>query len=42
MEQEMFGQVLDQDELEDELNALDTAMVEKELPSAPIERISEG
>jgi len=41
MEQELFGQVLDEDELSDELDALDAMMVEKELPSAPVERIGE-
>ncbi len=41
MEQEMFGQVLDEDELENELDALDAEMLEGEFASAPVERIGD-
>ena len=36
MEQELFGQVLDQDELLDELDKLDADMADLEIPNAGI------
>lgn len=34
MEQELFGQVMNDEELEDELNALEAMDVEQQIPSA--------
>lgn len=35
MEAEMFGRVLNEDELQDELNQLDAIIMEDAIPSAP-------
>jgi hypothetical protein len=41
MEQELFGQVLNEDDLEDELAALDAKILEEEIPDAATNPLKE-